>query len=441
MIPKYRVEWGKYTEWSFRSPDRPKKSYAFSAILKQHNAEAGTDRRHGILFSNTSRDEGVPDSPYPYPVPHNHQLCERVRINVGGTIYETQVRTLHRFPDTLLGSPSRRIKYYNPSAQEYFFDRNRSTFETILYFYQSGGRLIKPEHIAANILLDDAYFYGLPHSTINEFLLEEGLHPGSDKEILPYSLLLRKVWLLFDHPESSMQAQLVTTLSVFSILLSIAIFCLETIEQYAGWRDYTLNMTSGQTADNYFDAYDLADPYFLTESICSVWFLLEFMARFLSAPDKSEFIKGFLNLIDLVAILPYFILLFVRPALKADDTDEGFGFNKKLRRSHQLSKPAFSFVKIIRLVRVFRIFKLSRYSKGLKILGKTLHASLNELMLLNFFIMIGVILFSSAIYFTELGDSVTPNFESIPHGFWWAVITVRDIFFKSIFSCYLYFTT
>ena len=73
-------------------------------------------------------------------------------------------------------------------------------------------------------------------------------------------------------------------------------------------------------------------------------------------------------------------------------------------------------LRIIRLVRVFRIFKLSRHSKGLQILGQTLKASMRELGLLIFFLFIGVILFSSAVYFAEV-DEPESHFSSIPDGF------------------------
>ena len=36
--------------------------------------------------------------------------CERCVINVSGLRYETQLRTLDRFPDTLLGDSSRRLR-------------------------------------------------------------------------------------------------------------------------------------------------------------------------------------------------------------------------------------------------------------------------------------------------------------------------------------------
>lgn len=44
------------------------------------------------------------------PFDHDHHLCERVVINVSGLRFETQLRTLQTFPDTLLGDPNRRIR-------------------------------------------------------------------------------------------------------------------------------------------------------------------------------------------------------------------------------------------------------------------------------------------------------------------------------------------
>lgn len=44
------------------------------------------------------------------PSHHDHTLCERIVINVSGMKFETQLRTLHYFPETLLGDPLRRIR-------------------------------------------------------------------------------------------------------------------------------------------------------------------------------------------------------------------------------------------------------------------------------------------------------------------------------------------
>jgi hypothetical protein len=118
-----------------------------------------------------------------------------------------------------------------------------------------------------------------------------------------------------------------------------------------------------------------------------------------------------MNIIDIVAIVPYFITLFTILA------------EEKTKSNQAMS---LAILRVIRLVRVFRIFKLSRHSKGLQILGQTLRASMQELALLMFFLFIGVILFSSAVYFAEQSESES-FFKSIPDAFWWAMITMTTV--------------
>lgn len=63
--------------------------------------------------------------------------CERVVINISGQRYETQLRTLGRYPDTLLGDPGKRARYWDPRRQELFIDRHRPTFQAIQFFCNS----------------------------------------------------------------------------------------------------------------------------------------------------------------------------------------------------------------------------------------------------------------------------------------------------------------
>jgi hypothetical protein len=55
--------------------------------------------------------------------------CRRVVINVSGQRYETQLRTLDRFPETLLGHPVRRRRYWDARRNEFFIDRHRPSFQ------------------------------------------------------------------------------------------------------------------------------------------------------------------------------------------------------------------------------------------------------------------------------------------------------------------------
>jgi len=69
---------------------------------------------------------------------------DRVTINVSGMRFETRRSTLATHPTTLLGNARRRRQHFDPVKSEYFFERGRHTFDSLLYYYQSGGHLHRP---------------------------------------------------------------------------------------------------------------------------------------------------------------------------------------------------------------------------------------------------------------------------------------------------------
>ena len=84
-----------------------------------------------------------------------------VTINVSGAKYETLRTTLDRYPNTLLGNPTTRIKYFIPKKNAYFINRCRQSFEAVLYFYQTGGILTRPVSVPMHVFEKEVEFYQL----------------------------------------------------------------------------------------------------------------------------------------------------------------------------------------------------------------------------------------------------------------------------------------
>jgi len=77
---------------------------------------------------------------------------------------------------------------------------------------------------------------------------------------------------------------------------------------------------------------------------------------------------------------------------------------------------------ILSIMRIMLLFKVSRYSESLHSFAKTITSSFRELMTLLVYLSIGVIFFSSVVFYCEKDDN--PEFSSIPATFWWGLITM-----------------
>ena len=51
------------------------------------------------------------------------------------------------------------------------------------------------------------------------------------------------------------------------------------------------------------------DPFFVVETACVAWFSVEFLLRLVACPSKRQFVLDVMNVFDVLAIVPYFVVL------------------------------------------------------------------------------------------------------------------------------------
>ncbi|XP_059485535.1 potassium voltage-gated channel protein Shaw [Neocloeon triangulifer] len=374
----------------------------------------------------------------------NMDAENRVVLNVGGIRHETYKATLKKIPATRLSRLTEALANYDPILNEYFFDRHPGVFGQVLNYYRTG-KLHYPTDVCGPLFEEELEFWGLDanqvepccwmtytqHRDTQETLavldrLDLDTDKPSEEEMARkfgfeedyfrgtvswWQRMKPNIWSLFDEPYSSTSAKIVGLLSVFFICASIISFCLKTHPdmRVPVIRNFTVSTSSNTSAWMLDKTQTNAHvAFFYIECICNAWFTLEITMRFVSTPSKCVFIKSSVNVIDYIATLSFYVDLILQKFA-----------------SHLENADILEFFSIIRIM---RLFKLTRHSSGLKILIQTFRASAKELTLLVFFLVLGIVIFASLVYYAERIQANPHNdFNSIPLGLWWALVTMTTV--------------
>ena len=236
-------------------------------------------------------------------------------------------------------------------------------------------------------------------------------------------ILKSEIWNICENPSESSLGRAWYYFSGIMIALSIVCTVAETMpppcdEKYlcrnhtCGRNDWNRSLKYGEKdsckeINDYLSERELV--YFVLESICVGVFTFEYITRFITAPKRCHFVREFMSVIDLLSILPYYAGLVLRYML-------------------QTSLDSLSALVLLRVLRVFRVLKFTRHSSRLRSLLFAIRRSASELGFIVFSFSLGVVLFSSVLFYAEKHSYLKPNstnpFNSIPASMWYSVVTM-----------------
>ncbi|XP_026125915.1 potassium voltage-gated channel subfamily D member 3-like isoform X2 [Carassius auratus] len=359
-----------------------------------------------LPFARAAAIGWMPVANLPMPVApsnKNKHQDELIILNVSGRRFQTWRNTLDRYPDTLLGSSEKEF-FFNEETREYFFDRDPDVFRSILNFYRTG-KLHYPRYECISAYDEELAFFGIIPEIISDCCYEEykdrkrenverlmdDLEDNKDSK-LPNMTFRETMWRAFENPHTSTMALVFYYVTGFFIAISVITNVVETVPC-----GYMPNQRDIPCGERYTEAF------FCMDTACVMIFTVEYLMRLFAAPSRYRFMRSVMSIIDVVAILPYYIGLVMT---NNEDVSGAFV--------------------TLRVFRVFRIFKFSRHSQGLRILGYTLKSCASELGFLLFSLTMAIIIFATVMFYAEKGSS-SSKFTSIPASFWYTIVTMTTL--------------
>jgi len=137
----------------------------------------------------------------------------------------------------------------------------------------------------------------------------------------------------------------------------------------------------------------------------TIIFTLEYILRLISIRRPMRYVFSFFGIVDILSIIPTYLSLFF------------------------IGTQQLLVIRILRILRVFRILKLVQYTHQAQMLTNAINNSRHKIFVFFFFIATILVIFGSLMYLIEGPEN---GFESIPHGIYWAVVTLTTVGYGDI---------
>nr|XP_002723820.1 potassium voltage-gated channel subfamily G member 4 [Oryctolagus cuniculus] len=362
-------------------------------------------------------------------------LKREMLVNVGGRRYVLPWSTLDEFPRSRLS----RLKLcrshaeirqlcddYDEDNQEFFFDRSPSAFAVIVSFLAAGKLVLLRETCALSFREELSYWgieeAGLEPCCLRRLLrrLEERAEQRREEALQRaeagrpavlasrWGRCMNRLREMVENPQSGLPGKVFACLSVLFVATTAVSLCVSTMPDLRAEED------KGECSPKCYSI-------FVVETVCVAWFSLEFCLRFVQARDKCQFFQGPLNIIDMLAISPYYVSLAVSEEPPEHGERPGGGGG-----GSYLEKVGLV-LRVLRALRILYVMRLARHSLGLQTLGLTVRRCTREFGLLLLFLGVAVTLFAPLVYVAENEAGRVLEFTSIPASYWWAIISMTTV--------------
>ncbi|WP_018477924.1 ion transporter [Pontibacter roseus] len=134
-------------------------------------------------------------------------------------------------------------------------------------------------------------------------------------------------------------------------------------------------------------------------------FTIEYLLRIVSTRKPLRYIFSFFGIIDLLAIIPTYLSLFI------------------------LGSQYLLVIRVFRLLRIARVFKLTRFVTEGQVLSRALGASLTKISVFLGVVLMTVVVVGALMYVIEGKAS---GFSNIPISIYWAIVTLTTVGFGDI---------